>query len=105
MYAIRSYYAGAITETDAIMGTSGTLTVSDIDTGENVFTPQTDVAGSNGYGTFSIDAAGAWTYTMNSAHDEFVNGVDYTDTVTRITSYNVCYTKLLRNSSWALFMT
>ena len=32
------------------------------------------LAGSNGYGKFSIDAAGAWTYTMNSAHDEFVGG-------------------------------
>ncbi|MCK4838279.1 MAG: cadherin repeat domain-containing protein, partial [Desulfobulbaceae bacterium] len=45
---------GAITETDAIQSTGGTLTVSDIDTGENVFNPQTGVAGSNGYGTFSI---------------------------------------------------
>ena len=35
---------------------------------------QTNVAGSNGYGKFSIDAAGVWTYTMNNAHNEFVGG-------------------------------
>ena len=47
---------------------------------------QTDVAGSNGYGKFSIDAAGAWTYTMNSAHNEFVGGHDYTDSITVATA-------------------
>ena len=47
---------------------------------------QTDVAGSNGYGKFSIDAAGAWTYTMNGAHDEFVGGQDYTDSITVATA-------------------
>ena len=34
------------------------------------------------YGTFSIDATGAWTYTASSAHDEFVAGTTYTDTFT-----------------------
>ena len=56
--------------------------VHDVDTGQAVFTPQSNVAGSNGYGSFSIDAAGAWTYTMGSAHDEFVAGTDYTDSIT-----------------------
>ena len=32
------------------------------------------------YGTFAIDAAGAWTYTASSAHNEFVAGTTYTDT-------------------------
>src|SRR5205085_12549827 len=36
------------------------------------------VAGS--YGHFSINAAGAWTYTADSAHNEFQDGVTYTDT-------------------------
>ena len=40
---------------------------------------QTGTAGT--YGTFAIDAAGAWTYTANSAHDEFVAGTTYTDTL------------------------
>ena len=46
------------------------------------FVAQTNVAGDHGYGKFSIDAAGTWTYTMNSAHDEFVGGTDYTDSIT-----------------------
>src|SRR5207245_5704410 len=32
------------------------------------------------YGTFAIDAAGAWTYTASSAHNEFAAGTTYTDT-------------------------
>src|SRR4029077_8444628 len=36
----------------------------------------------NGYGKFSIDDAGHWTYAMNNAHDEFVGGQDYTDSIT-----------------------
>src|SRR4029077_18530325 len=34
------------------------------------------------YGTFAIDAAGAWTYVASSAHNEFVAGTTYTDTFT-----------------------
>ena len=79
---ISGTYTAALTESDAIQSTGGTLSVSDLDAGENVFTPQTDIAGTNNYGTFSIDAAGAWTYNMNSAHNEFVNGVEYTDSIT-----------------------
>ena len=51
-------------------------------TARATFVAQTDAAGSNGYGKFSIDAAGTWTYTMNNAHDEFVGGQDYTDSIT-----------------------
>ena len=50
------------------------------------FVVQSGVAGSNGYGSFSIDAGGAWTYTMNSAHDEFVGGTTYTDSLTVATA-------------------
>ena len=39
---------------------------------------QAATAGS--YGTFAIDTAGAWTYTANSAHNEFAAGTTYTDT-------------------------
>ena len=59
--------------------TSGTLTISDVDSAAT-FVAQADVAGST-YGTFAIDAAGAWTYTASSAHDEFVAGTTYTDTL------------------------
>ena len=40
------------------------------------------MAGSNGYGNFTIDAAGAWTYTADTAHNEFVAGTTYTDSFT-----------------------
>ena len=36
--------------------------------------------GGRRYGTFTIDAAGAWTYTASSAHDAFVAGTTYSDT-------------------------
>src|SRR5205807_1668715 len=42
------------------------------------FVAQAATAGT--YGTFAIDAAGAWTYTASSAHNEFAAGSTYTDT-------------------------
>ena len=56
-----------------MLTTGGTLAATDVDSSD-AFVVQTDVAGCNGYGKFSIDAGGAWTYTMDSAHDEFVAG-------------------------------
>jgi VCBS repeat-containing protein len=61
------------------------LNATDVDS-PATFVPQADVAGSNGYGKFSIDATGAWTYTMDTAHDEFVGGQDYTDSITVATA-------------------
>ena len=68
-----------LTETDtaADISTSGTLTVSDVDSPAS-FVAQAGTAGS--YGTFAIDSAGAWTYTASSAHNEFAAGTTYTDT-------------------------
>ena len=65
-----------LTETNAPLSAGGTLTISDVD-GAATFVAQTNTAGY--YGTFSINAAGAWSYTANSAHDEFVAGTAYTD--------------------------
>ena len=62
-----------LTETNAALATSGTLTISDVDS-PATFVAQAGTAGS--YGTFAIDAAGAWTYTASSAHNEFVAGTD-----------------------------
>ena len=70
-----------LTETNAAQSTGGTLVATDPDS-SNAFVVQTDVGGSNGYGKFSIDTAGHWTYTMNGAHNEFVGGQDYTDSIT-----------------------
>ena len=68
-----------LTETNAAadISTSGTLTISDVDS-PATFVAQAGTAGS--YGTFAIDTAGAWTYTASSAHNEFVAGTTYTDT-------------------------
>jgi VCBS repeat-containing protein len=54
----------ALTETNAALSTGGDLDASDVDSAAT-FVVQTGVAGSNGYGTFSIAASGAWTYTMD----------------------------------------
>src|SRR5919206_107246 len=70
-----------LTETNVAQSTGGTLTATDPDS-SNAFVTQTNVNGSNGYGQFSIDVNGNWTYTMNTAHNEFVAGQDYTDSIT-----------------------
>jgi VCBS repeat-containing protein len=77
--------AASLTETNAVQSTSGTLSATDMDSA-TTFVAQTGVAGSNGYGSFSIDAAGAWTYTMDSAHNAFVGGSTYTDSLTVATA-------------------
>ena len=71
----------ALTETNMAQTIGGTLTATDPDS-SSAFVAQTNVAGSNGYGSFSIGTDGVWTYTMNSAHDAFVAGTDYTDSLT-----------------------
>src|SRR5205823_5242204 len=71
--------AAELTETDAAQSTGGSLVATDPDS-SNAFVAQSNVAKT--YGTFSIDAAGVWTYTMDSAHNEFVAGSDYTDSLT-----------------------
>ncbi|WP_197504273.1 VCBS domain-containing protein, partial [Mesorhizobium sp. WSM3873] len=68
-----------LTETDAAadISSSGQLTISDVDS-PAAFVAQAGTVGT--YGTFAIDAAGAWTYTASSAHNEFAAGTTYTDT-------------------------
>ena len=68
-----------MTETNAAadISTSGTLTISDVDARPASWRRPRTVGS---YGTFAIDTAGAWTYTANSAHNEFVAGTTYTDT-------------------------
>ncbi|TGQ76269.1 hypothetical protein EN851_36100, partial [Mesorhizobium sp. M8A.F.Ca.ET.208.01.1.1] len=59
------------------ISSSGTLTISDVDS-PATFVAQAATVGT--YGSFSIDSAGAWTYTASSAHNEFAAGTTYTDT-------------------------
>jgi VCBS repeat-containing protein len=73
--------SASLTETNAAQTTGGTLTISDVD-GTASFVAQSNVAGSNGYGSFSVASNGVWSYTMGSAHDEFDAGVTYTDSFT-----------------------
>ena len=62
--------------TVAAISSSGTLTISDPD-GPTTFVAQAGTVGL--YGTFAIDAAGAWTYSASSAHNEFAAGSTHTD--------------------------
>ena len=55
---------GAVTE-DSVATATGTLAATDVDSSA-AFVAQTGVAAS--YGTFSIDAAGAWSYTLDDAN-------------------------------------
>ncbi|WDH36793.1 VCBS domain-containing protein [Pseudomonas chlororaphis] len=68
-----------LTETNAAadISTTGNLTISDVDSAAT-FVAQTNTAGS--YGQFAIGTGGAWTYTADSAHNEFAAGTTYTDT-------------------------
>src|SRR6185437_16078069 len=66
-----------LNETNAPLTTGGTLTISDVDS-PATFVAQTNVAGTNGH--FSINAAGAWSYTANSAFDNLNVGQSVSDT-------------------------
>ncbi|WP_306919933.1 VCBS domain-containing protein, partial [Rhizobium mesoamericanum] len=67
--------------TAAAISASGKLTISDIDS-PATFVPQSNVSHPGGYGVFSIDVNGNWTYTANSAHDEFKAGQSYQEVFT-----------------------
>ena len=69
----------AVSVNSRLMSVSGTLTVSDPDGRERVVA-QTDTLGD--YGSFSIDTAGAWTYTLGAAARSLPLGVSETDTFT-----------------------
>ena len=75
--AVLSSATVGLSETNAVLTTGGTLTISDVDSPAS-FVAQAGTVGS--YGTFTIDAAGVWTYTASSAHDAFVGGTTYSDT-------------------------
>jgi VCBS repeat-containing protein len=74
-----------LTETNAAQSTGGTLSATDVDS-SNAFVVQTNVQGDHQLGHFSINAGGTWTYTMDSAHNEFAANTDHTDSVTVATA-------------------
>ncbi len=55
---------GALSE-DGMLSATGTLTVIDPDTGEAAFQAQNAVAGI--YGSFTLSAAGTWSYALNNS--------------------------------------
>ena len=66
-----------VDEIDAPLSTSGQLSASDVDNEENTFTSNTTVGK---YGTFSINASGAWFFTAKSAFNELIEGKYYAET-------------------------
>ncbi|WP_299417690.1 VCBS domain-containing protein, partial [uncultured Sulfitobacter sp.] len=65
---------------------SGTLTITDKDTGESTFQAiAANTAGDNAYGTFEVGTNGAWTYTLTNTLAAVQNlgvGATLTDTIT-----------------------
>lgn len=55
---------GTVTE-DGSTSATGTLTISDVDTGQSSFVAQNATAGT--YGSFSVTSAGVWSYTLNNS--------------------------------------
>jgi VCBS repeat-containing protein len=68
-----------VNETNAAMTVTGALTITDVDSAQT-FNALTGVVGT--YGSFSMTTAGAWTYVMSAAQDQFKAGVAYTDVFT-----------------------
>ncbi len=74
--AVLSSASVQLTETNAPLTATGTLTISDVDSPET-FVAQSNVTGQ--YGTFGIDAAGNWTFVANSAFNELNVGQSYSE--------------------------
>ncbi len=83
-----SEITGAVTEDAATDTATGALTLTTTSTNKNVVA-QTDTPGT--YGSFTIDAAGAWTYTLNNANaatNSLPVGQILEDTFTVVASVN-----------------
>jgi len=64
------------------LAATGTLTDADVDNTPNTFTAvSSPKASAGGYGTFTMTAAGAWTYTLNEANSA-VQALNVGDTLT-----------------------
>src|SRR6266404_4626829 len=82
---------GSVTEDVAVVSgnltTSGALTITDVDAGQSNFAAHSSIAGT--YGTFTLDAAGNWTYTVNdslSAIQQLGATQSITDSFTAVSS-------------------
>ena len=71
-FTVGGVSSGTVTEDFAVdaqgnLKASGTLTIVDVDQNQSSFTPQNGTVGIGGYGTFTLTADGAWTYTASDA--------------------------------------
>ena len=80
---------GAVAE-DGTLQATGSLTASDIDTTDNPlnYTAVNDLAGDNGFGEFSIDTSGNWTYDLDNANAD-VQALDAGETLTDTFTFTV----------------
>ncbi|WP_104210858.1 VCBS domain-containing protein [Vibrio lentus] len=73
--------SGSVTE-ESLLQTSGTLTITDVDTGEAHFS-NTDIAGT--LGTLHLTDSGSWTYDLDNTNPKvqaLAQGANATDTIT-----------------------
>ena len=66
---------------DQVAPLTGTVTVNDVNFGEDTVAPQTDVATT--YGTFSIAETGDWTYTLDTTNGD-VAGLEVGESVSDV---------------------
>ncbi|WP_425666683.1 VCBS domain-containing protein [Vibrio tubiashii] len=74
--------SGSVQE-DTVLETSGQLSISDSNTGEAFFQPQTNVQDGN-WGSFSVDVNGNWSYQLNNDHPDVQALNTDSEPVTRI---------------------
>ena len=71
---------------DGVLTASGSLSVSDADSGQSVFAPVASPALSGNYGTWSFDSSsGAWSYLLdnnNASVEALSTGSSLTDSLT-----------------------
>src|SRR6185295_5935004 len=84
---------GSVTEDIGVvagkLSASGALTIDDVDQGQAHFVVQAATLGSNGFGTFTLDADGNWTYRADnsqSAIQKLAAGQSLTDSFTAVSS-------------------
>ena len=71
---------GTVAEDASPNTVTGTLTHTDVDNTDNVFQANSG-SSANNFGTFTVDAAGNWVYTLDNNHPT-VNALDPLDTLT-----------------------
>ena len=80
--ARRSRPAASPTPRSGTLTATGTLTDTDVDDAPNTFAAvSSPTASAHGYGTFTMTAAGVWTYTLNDANSA-VQALNVGDTLT-----------------------